>query len=63
MSSAADSSTNPEGAWTPFIVLALLFMLRWIIVGQSGAPVRIRRWYNTKVGRRVALVQLSKLAA
>jgi hypothetical protein len=28
-------------------------------VGQSGAPVRIRRWYNTKVARRVALVQLS----
>jgi hypothetical protein len=19
-------------------------------VGQSGAPVRVRRWYNTKVG-------------
>eukprot|EP00980_Cylindrotheca_fusiformis_P012597 scaffold3084_cov144-Cylindrotheca_fusiformis.AAC.45 len=61
MSSESASPTPPKGSWKPFIVLASLFIFRWIISGQSGPPVRIRRWWNTKVPCRVThLVHPSK---
>lgn len=35
-----------QGSWTPFILLTLLLLLRWLVYGESNGAVGIRRWYN-----------------
>mmetsp|Transcript_11966 Transcript_11966/g.17842 ORF Transcript_11966/g.17842 Transcript_11966/m.17842 type:complete len:83 (-) Transcript_11966:618-866(-) len=43
-----EESQTPGGSWAPFLVLAAILTFRWISTGQTGTPLRIRRWYNTK---------------
>ena len=38
-----------QGSWTPFILLTLLLLLRWLVYGESNGAVGIRRWYNMQV--------------
>mmetsp|Transcript_8715 Transcript_8715/g.20866 ORF Transcript_8715/g.20866 Transcript_8715/m.20866 type:complete len:82 (-) Transcript_8715:605-850(-) len=48
MSTTAAESPAAGGSWAPFLVLATILAFRWISTGQTGTPLRIRRWYNTK---------------
>lgn len=48
MSTEVSPDTTREGSWAPFLIFGLIIALRWIMVGQSGFPIRIRRWYQTK---------------
>jgi hypothetical protein len=41
---------EPEGSWTPLIILSVLVLLWWISFSQAGTAVRLRRWYNMQVG-------------
>lgn len=42
------SSSEAEGSWLPFFILAALAVFRWIYAGD-GAAIRIRRFFTTKV--------------
>ena len=40
------------GTWIPTILLALIFILRWILYGERA--VNVRRWFNLQVSQELA---------
>jgi hypothetical protein len=40
------------GTWIPTILLALIFILRWIVYGER--TVNVRRWFNLQVSQELA---------
>eukprot|EP00978_Attheya_sp_CCMP212_P037011 scaffold171769_cov39-Attheya_sp.AAC.1 len=34
------------GSWIPLIVASCVMLLRWLLFGQGGTPVKLRRWFN-----------------
>ncbi|CAJ1942974.1 unnamed protein product [Cylindrotheca closterium] len=47
MTTAVEAPSS-GGSWAPFLVIAAILTFRWISTGETGTPLRIRRWYNTK---------------
>jgi len=35
-----------EGSWTPFIILTIILLLRWLAFSNGDVPVKFRRWYS-----------------
>ena len=63
MSTEDSTDTAGDGSWAPFLILVFVLVLRWIMVGESGLPIRIRRWYQTKrvqIKKRMGLRDDSK---
>lgn len=50
--SSADSE-EVEGSWIPFVLLTILFLMRWVVYGEGA--VGIRRWYNMRVSYMLVL--------
>eukprot|EP00934_Nitzschia_sp_Nitz4_P008162 Nitzschia sp. Nitz4//scaffold51_size120721//57813//58114//NITZ4_003728-RA/size120721-snap-gene-0.38-mRNA-1//-1//CDS//3329553865//8152//frame0 len=41
--------SEPQGSWTPFVLLLLGFILWWAFYSQSPQAVKFRRWYNLQL--------------
>jgi len=37
------------GSWIPVIVASCVLLLRWLLFGQGGTPIKLRRWFNIQV--------------
>lgn len=38
-----------QGSWYPFLLVAIVLLVRWLYFGQGQVPIRFRRWFHTQV--------------